>query len=509
MIKASKIIHGFAAFAFFSAIVLSIMRGFVKIAAWEVIAVIAAGAAFSVVAVWFYGFLKKHADILTPAQINKIFWIIALFVLAMQIICAFFLKGDSVHDLKYVDSAAREFSQSWDKSDLYKNLPERHQVYFARYPNNNALLIIVSLIYYVTDKLFGTMPVMAPILINTLGLNISFILLYFISKRIFSDKITPLYTAILGTLFCVFYTYTPYYYTDAMSMPFVMGSVLLFLKGVSSDKTGTMFLSLAISSALAIIGYKIKGSVIILPVAYLAYIIYLINKSELKNRLKQIAVIIVACVLSAVTLSAGISAFKLASEEEKNAYEFPLTHWIMMGLHDRGGYCDKDFWYTENAGDYEDKKQADIEMIKERISDYGVFGMIKHLAKKIGYTWDDGTYFIKQYLENGEDNAVRSFVTESPIFYLYALAYHVLILVMMFASYISGTVQNEKSAVTLIRVIVFGVFLFFLIWEARSRYLVNFTPMFILVAVSGIKFLNEALIKFKQRRKTTISDPQT
>lgn len=506
MIKASKIIHGFAAFAFFSAIVLSIMRGFVKIAAWEVIAVLVVGAALSVLAVWFYGFLKKHTDILTPTQINKIFWILALFVLAIQIICAFMLKGDSVHDLKYVDSAAREFSQSWDKNDLYKNLPERHQVYFARYPNNHAILIIVSLIYYVTDKLFGTMPVIAPILINTLGLNLSYILMYFISKRIFSDKVTPLYTAVLGALFCVFYTYTPFYYTDAMSMPFVMGSVLLFLKGVSSGKTGSMTAFLAISSVLAIIGYKIKGSVIILPIAYLAYIIYIVNRAEIKRRLKEAAVIIITCVLSAGMLSAGINAFQLASEEEKNAYEFPITHWIMMGLHDRGGYCDKDFWYTENAGNYEEKKQADIEMIKERISDYGIFGMIKHLAKKIGYTWDDGTYFIRQYLEKGEDNFLRSFFTESKIFYLYALAYHVLLLVMILISYIAGIRQSEKSKITLIRIIVLGVFLFFLIWEARSRYLVNFTPMFIILAAFGIKQLSDTIRKRKERRKSTIYD---
>lgn len=343
MIKASKIIHGCAAFAFFAAILLSILRGFVKIAAWQVIVVLVAGAAFSALAVWFYGFLKKHAEILTTSQINKIFWLVALFVLALQIICAFGLKSEPINDLGYIDSAAREFCRSWDKSDLYKNLPERHQVYFARYPNNHAILIIVSLIYYVTDTLFGKVPIMAPILVNTLGLNISFILMYFISKRIFSDKVTPLYTAVIGALFCVFYTYTPYFYTDSMSMTFVMGSVLLFLKGVSSDKTRSMVISLVLSSVLGVIGYKIKGSVIILPVAYLSYIIYMANKAELKRRFKEIGIIIVTSVLSIVIVSSAINAFGLASDKEENAYEFPLTHWVMMGLHDRGGYYDEDF----------------------------------------------------------------------------------------------------------------------------------------------------------------------
>lgn len=144
-------------------------------------------------------------------------------------------------------------------------------------------------------------------------------------------------------------------------------------------------------------------------------------------------------------------------------------------------------------------------MIKERISDYGVFGVVKHLAKKIGYTWDDGTYFITRYLKHGDGNALRSFVTKSPIFYLYASAYQAMLLVMMFLSYAKGARQNKRDAITLVRIIIFGVFLFFLIWEARSRYLVNFTPLFIIAAVFGIKTLFEAH-KRKRTQKTTISD---
>ena len=33
---------------------------------------------------------------------------------------------------------------------------------------------------------------------------------------------------------------------------------------------------------------------------------------------------------------------------------------------------------------------------------------------------------------------------------------------------------------------VFGLFLFLLIWETRSRYLINFVPIFILLGLDGI-----------------------
>ena len=44
---------------------------------------------------------------------------------------------------------------------------------------------------------------------------------------------------------------------------------------------------------------------------------------------------------------------------------------------------------------------------------------------------------------------------------------------------------------------VFGLFLFLLIWETRSRYLVNFVPVFLLLGADGLR---ESLKWMKGRR---------
>ncbi len=41
------------------------------------------------------------------------------------------------------------------------------------------------------------------------------------------------------------------------------------------------------------------------------------------------------------------------------------------------------FWFTVNSGNYEQKKKANIEEIKKRVSDYGLYGNIEHLAVKL------------------------------------------------------------------------------------------------------------------------------
>ena len=75
----------------------------------------------------------------------------------------------------------------------------------------------------------------------------------------------------------------------------------------------------------------------------------------------------------------------------------PSTHWIMMGLNNPGGYDDNDAHFSiglkNDDKSNQEIKEANIQIIKERIQNYGFTGMIDHLKQKINYTWSDGTYF--------------------------------------------------------------------------------------------------------------------
>lgn len=502
MNKISRVVHGVFAFVFFMTIVSVVLRGFVKYNTFAIIFALLGGILLTIFVVWLYGFLDRRLEKVPEYRVDRIFLIIAAAVLVLQIVFAVMLKSELINDLSYIDNAARDFSKNWDKNDLYLHLPERHQGYFARYPNNHALLIIVSVIYFITDRLFGVTPVWVPIIINTLGLFLSYVLMYLISKKLFNNKTISLFTAILGAGFCVFYTYTPYYYTDSFSMPFVMGSIYLFLCGFDSDKKKNIVICLVLSMLLMVIGYKIKGSAIILLPAFLIYIIFFTKKYNLKRHLKQIGIMFLGFAVSIALCGGIINAFHITDAEETENREFPFVHWIMMGLHDRGGYYDNDFWYTEHSGDYENKKDADIDKIKERIQDYGIGGMFVHLAKKISYTWGDGSYFISRYVKKGEDNFLRRFVVKSNAFKLYFCSYHFVILGMIFLSFIFGMISKQSSKDILLRIIICGIFIFFVIWEARSRYLVNFSPLFIIVAASTIKQLSVLLKKRKRVKKS-------
>ncbi len=500
MIKASRFVQGGFAVLFGLSILSVIARGYVKYPSVGITAILILGTLFTFGMIKLYDYLRRKTIRLSQKKINKIFMLIALGVFILQILSVFALKFEPVSDLSYVNGAAKNFCQSWNKTDLPHDLPLIHINYFARYPNNHALLIVLSLVYSACNHIFGSMPLIVPMILNAIGLNISYIFMYLIAGKIFKDKFTPLFCAIIGAGFSVFYTYTPFFYTDPMSMPFSMGSIYFFLAALDSPKLRTKILQLSASSLLLIAGYKMKGNVIILIPVYILYLIVTCNKERIKNYCKVLCILLAGLIASSAACTAFIDSFDIASQAEAEVAQFPPEHWIMMGLHDRGGFYLDDFWLTNSHPTYETKKEANIAEIKKRISDYGFTGLVKHFAKKISWTWGDGTYFIGYYMKRSIENSktdmniFRYIVSKSGAFKIYCSVYQFLLLFMILFSFIDGAVSKKQGCELILKIIICGVYFFFAIWETRSRYLVNFTPVFIITAVYSVKTLS-AIIK--------------
>lgn len=493
MIKTSKIIQAVFAVIFAITMITCIVRGFLKNSVLGMIAVLILGACFTYICVRGFMLLRTHARHLSERQIDKIFLAVAGCVLVFQIIFFIFLQTEPISDLSYVNTAAKNFAETGDTSELYRGILSKHQGYLARYPNNQALFVILAVIYSATDTLFGCMPNTAPAVLNLIGVFLSYCLMYLIAKQVSRDNYTPLYCTVFGALFSVFYTYTPFYYTDTMSMPFVMLSVWLFLKALKKDSVLKTVILISLSMVCVCIGYKIKGSVIILVLAYIIYSVFLFEKKRLKLFFTRIISVCAAFVIALAGVGAFINSFGLSDVNESYWREFPVTHWIMMGLFDRGGYNEDDFWYTETQGDYDQKLEADEYMIKERLKKYGFAGLAKHLAKKVSYTWSDGTYSIARFLKNGDSNMLRSFVTESSIFTFICSVYQCALLAAILFSFVYGSASDSKGGEVLLRIILMGIYFFLILWETRARYLVNFTPLFLVLAGESFKTMSETL----------------
>ena len=85
----------------------------------------------------------------------------------------------------------------------------------------------------------------------------------------------------------------------------------------------------------------------------------------------------------------------------------------------------------------------------------------------------------------------------------YMQTYHVLILISMLISIITAIITKDKSAMILIRLSLFGLAMFLMIWETNPRYIFSFLPLIILMSSDGI-FSTSGLInnKFFERNRT-------
>ena len=145
-------------------------------------------------------------------------------------------------------------------------------------------------------------------------------------------------------------------------------------------------------------------------------------------------------------------------------------------------------------------KQENIKKIKERLKTYGTQGYIKFLNNKIkGQTWGTGTYDFETILNsyNVDNNIAHQFLLSNgkyyrPVFY-YCQIFHFTMLFAIIVS-IGYSIKNgkkENSIMIITKLSIFGLLLFLLIWETRSRYMLNFIPIYILAFVSGIAFFQK------------------
>lgn len=418
-------------------------------------------------------------------------------ILAIQLVCAFLLRMEPKTDVMQVETYARHIAAEGSFSFVTSDFDN---YYIIRYQNNVPYMLILSLVYRIEYLLTGSFSRAPMIILNTLALNLSILLTVLTSRKLFGSR-RAIFTLILCALFSPFFTYTPYFYTDSLSIPFATGCVCAFVSAVQNEnnkKKAGLFL---LSGALCCIGFLIKGSVaILLPAA----LIWLLLKNGVKRALKQGVALILGFAVLFGAYTAAIKSIDLIPEEMSRRHQFPLTHWMMVGTNDLGAYSPQEREYTRAYPSKEEKVQANLDKIGERLSEKGFFGTVLHLGIKAVWTWQDGTYYIANYLENYQQytllHSMILYDGDLRLFY-YAICcgFQLFLLLLMAYSGFTAKKNREVATTTFLRIAVIGLALFLLIWETNARYLFNFTPLFLLLAADGIDGFSRGVTSLPQR----------
>lgn len=381
--------------------------------------------------------------------------------------------------------------QTWDYPIVYNEAANRvlngalPTDYFAQFPNNTPYYWVLCGFFGVLHW-FGVQNFMLPLLVlNSLCIDIALWMIYKTACCILGNK-WGFAALLLGFISPALLLYVPIAYTDTLSLPFVCGAVYSWVlarkKNQTGEKQGAIQFTV-LAAVLVAAGTILKISVAILMIAFVIDILLFWEKKNAGS-----------CMLSAVISFALLfSAGNGAAQKAMPAYNtvgIPHTHWIMMGLNGNGNYCDADYQLTLSHDTYKERVAFTEQEIVNRIQAMGPIGFVSHCKEKLAFMISDGTYFAPAKLDrNAKQPSVwHAFVVPNGKYagFLYYWADGLQICLLLACAAGSWyAAKNRDNSLTVCRVAWFGLVLFLLLWENRSRYLLNFLPLFLLCAVDG------------------------
>lgn len=366
--------------------------------------------------------------------------------------------------------------------------------YLYTFPNN----IMITIIYIILFKVFTIINVSdfltVATVFNSLLVAGTGILLYYNTKKIFNNQ-KALMVLFITVFTTPLYLYCACYYSDTLSMFITMIMLAIFLKIKDKNNfkdTITWQILLAISM---IIGIKVKITSIFIFIAIFTHTI-LNCKFNVKEFVKKFSITFLLSITLFISFNAIIEPLFIKDKQLLDSNKIPTEHWIMMGLYGRGYFEYGEYQYTQSFPTLEEKKAANRKVIKERlILKYQENTLFKHIKGKLGFAWYDGSYFIPDKLrrEPVKRGVLHEVVLEggnnTSIYKYLPQTMHFSMLIFMCINIYRVLKEKDYSCKdNILFIAIYGLLVFLLIWENRSRYLITMLPIIMMSQLNGIEY---------------------
>ena len=412
-----------------------------------------------------------------------------VFTVVFNIVVRPYVVGDSVHVANLAQTFYRENDELLSHGTyLGISLFE----YMQAYPQQISLAFVFSIIFDIIH--YDLMEVLR--IFNIQCILLMVFAVYKITRQL--EKTYPVNKVRMLVLLLTFFTIpmlTTFLYGDIPSLAFCLLSVFLIMKYNETKRIRYVVLSIIFT----MLAYMMRMNSLIFIIATVIYLLLIFlngcTKRKAKENIIQIAVVVCYIVFSILptTLVQGYYSNKYQLDENK---KYPITSYLLMAM-EEGPRANG--WYSEDIA-YKaitDPEVAKIEYpqkINERLRyfvshpDYA----FKFYTGKIASTWTENTY--SAIMNNTlDDNAPINNVKEPLAFYQKVL------LLLTCSCCIVALIQNRKNLsleVIFLVIIFIGGFLFHLLWEAKSRYILPY--IVVLIPIASIKLQYKIGVKIKK-----------
>lgn len=329
-------------------------------------------------------------------------------------------------------------------------------------------------------------------------------------------------------------------YTDILSLPFSFVSIYAGLKifritlsnenkSLNRDDCMRVCMYGLLLGCASFFGYQMKASSIIPVIAF----IVTISVSLWHKQVKKAFISLLLAVAVGFSVCAPIFHFAVNNQMKLNyddSYSYPMSHFMAMGMRNRGGFSFEDRVDVDRYASKSEKNEYSLSLVERRLKDYGISGYSAFLLRKMYYTYSDGSFTFGQqdssfeYVEPSNGSMFRNFRRSSVAEYVRSLytvssnssavikmlsQFMIAILafgILFFSFYALKKSLNAERSLYLRRLLLWlilallGSFAFLMLFESgRSKYLIQFLPIYVLMASIGLNAFQIQLRKHMEK----------
>ena len=380
--------------------------------------------------------------------------------------------------------------------------------YFQIAPNNLFLTRVFALIFFVTGPIWGLKTSLFPLIaLQSIGAGLTAIMLFQTAMHIWEKKS---YAVIAYIIYLVLVWFSPWWsipYSDVWGL--MVSVALLWLATTLPFRRG--WLKLLIIGVVTVLGYYIRPQIVFVPLSL--GLVCLLKGRNFKKLLSQTGLMAGGIVVGILIAHLAVAGSGMHLHTSKG---FGATHYLMMGANYQsiGIYSAQDVDFSKSLPKKKERQRAELDEMWRRYKALELDGTLLLWGRKNLLNFSDGTFYWGRegsfYKIVPERSNWISRITRN-VFYnrglkgscndAWSIVMTSLWFGVLFFTFIAAwprrrkaeihTLQREdrKIEIDAMMLSVMLLTLFHTLSEARARYLFCFAPLFILVAVEGVKRL--------------------
>ena len=407
--------------------------------------------------------------------------------------------GDALwlHDAtdKYIKGDYEAFKNGWFN-------------YLDMYPFQARTLLIFSFI----DSLFGGYKLMVYQTLNCVFTVVMVASLSDISRFMGADRATSVIVILISGLWLPTILYNSFVYGNVPGLSCAVLSIDLWFLFFKKGK----MIQIVLSILFLLLAFCFKSNFLIVAIAMIIYALFkgISSKKVLRGLAASAALIVSLC---AVTIISGIVVKARSGEPLKEG--MPTISWVDLGLSESVAGPG---WYTDNAkvsyqaADFKKAGHESIcrENIKNRMDHFksNKAAAIDFFIRKTASQWNEPTYG-SFWILRGSEKEANAVINSFSSYRTYVKVVSIMDIIQLFiilgcVFFVLAFRDKEKTLEALLLPMVFiGMFLFHIVWEAKSQYAFLGIVFMLPVSVLGYVKLPDSIKRLKKKENPESEDP--